>query len=788
MSQFLKLSAFGPLDLELCLFLTDDDISQFSINLKEIKNIKDCESFLKEKKIQEQISITSKSFIVNSLLFINRAYKFKTFIELILLNEPIFSEEEDFMKEILKIITEQNFLFLLPNKVLDNLECNLSLSIKTENEDDDKRIVFGKKSGNGLVSDNKDEKKDKTEGKDEGKEERKEEGNEEGNEEGKKKEETKGDNNESKANDTLKDKTKKENNDKNNEKTKVVVQNFEGNPFFSIDYDFSSCQFVFIDLNEILLLKPYGIEIGFVHDFLQSLQHLHTQIIVNYANIIYNISLVDIKDIQVISEILTLSDIYIFEKKEALAYFNLLSQVEDDKKSEEKNLELIFLKEIKKKRNIFPKIGLFLEDFNKLTIIEQQVDTNLVLFHTDFEFELYPYQNQVNPNMNTKELKKSDEIKKTILVNYQFLKAVFFGAFLSRLVQKKSFNTSCLAGSECVKKAVEFVRSRSVFPCDPTYFTVKIKKEKLAKSMVDPVQEQNKNKEFHFQLDCTNILGSKMKGYNPLYDDNLISYFSSYPIRKQLKKVGFINKSGSILIDPDKNKLGRPKNKNLLRVFELEKVKLGMMKENNDKMKLQINNIFYRKDKSLKNVNLNELEKMGKVKNYNPTSNRKLPALDFSWEKHPLAKKCGSLLYESNVSAKKNTLKPISKDIYLNILNDFETKASKIIKTNEVLVEKSKEKSKEKDNKKELSGKVNTKDKKNESITKETYGTKGNNEDISKEIPEETIKEEKIDDDNKEGTEKRRQKNPDTKKANNNDDKKSEEVNEEVDQPNVISS
>ena len=745
-SQFFKLTAFGPLDLEFLIYLSNDDIKEFSIKLNELKTLKDCESFLKIKRIQDKMSLTSSSFIVNTLLFINRAFKFKTFIELITFTEPIFEEDEMFMKEILRLITEQNFLFLIPNNILDK-ECNLTLNIKMENGESEEGVVihFGNKSHE-IPTANPENTK-----------------SEDANE------------NPSKSETTNKD-----------SKPKIQSKKFTTNPFLSLSYDYSSCQYIFLDMNEMLSLKPYGIDVSFVHDFLESIQHLNTEIIMNYPNIIYNISLVDLKDIQYIADILTLTDVYIFEKKEALAYFNLLSSLTDEeKKTEDKNLELIFLKEVKKKRTMFPKIGLFMEDLNILSIMEQQVETNLVLFHTDFEFELYPSQNEQNPNLSTQELTKADEYKKNILVNYPYLKSVFFGAFLSRMIQKKSFNTACLAGSECVKKAIELIIKHKNFPTDLNYFVVKIKKPvNTGKSTVDPIQEQNRDREFRFQLDCININNSKMKKYNPLYDDNLISYFSSYPIRKQLKKVGFINKNGAILVDPDRNRLGKPKNKSLLKVFENEKEKLGIMKENNDKMKLQINNIFYRKDKSLKNVNLNELENLGKVKNFHPSSNRRLPALDFSWDKHPLAKKCGGMLYEQNIHEKKN-LKPLSKDNYINLLNDFENKASQVVKS-------------------QSSHGVNISTNVevggiSEGVTLSTknkdYGKNKQSKELnkSKHEPkhEESIKEETISESNlKQETKEdgKRVKNPEstTNKANE-DEKKATEEKEEADHPNVIS-
>jgi len=46
------------------------------------------------------------------------------------MNEPVFKPEEDFMKEIFKNITELNFIFLIPYNIIENLACNLTLTIK----------------------------------------------------------------------------------------------------------------------------------------------------------------------------------------------------------------------------------------------------------------------------------------------------------------------------------------------------------------------------------------------------------------------------------------------------------------------------------------------------------------------------------------------------------------------------------------------------------------------------------------------------------------------------------
>jgi len=133
-SNFLKVVALGPIDFELTLNLTESDIRDYSIDLNKLKSIKDCEKFLQRKDIQERISLTSKNLTINTLLFINRAFKVKTFIEYIVLNNNEFTDEAKFMQGIFKNVTEQNFLFLIPYQCLESLENNLVLTIKGLNE------------------------------------------------------------------------------------------------------------------------------------------------------------------------------------------------------------------------------------------------------------------------------------------------------------------------------------------------------------------------------------------------------------------------------------------------------------------------------------------------------------------------------------------------------------------------------------------------------------------------------------------------------------------------------
>ena len=87
------------------------------------------------------------------------------------------------------------------------------------------------------------------------------------------------------------------------------------------------------------------------------------------------------------------------------------------------------------------------------------------------------------------------------------------------------------------------------------------KNEKLLKEYEKLVTKENK-----FILDCTNILKCKKKEYNPLFDENCASYLLKDNHLKHLQNIGFINKNGVILKDPD-NIRKKENNINSLQTF-----------------------------------------------------------------------------------------------------------------------------------------------------------------------------------------------------------------------------
>jgi hypothetical protein len=419
----------------------------------------------------------------------------------------------------------------------------------------------------------------------------------------------------------------KENNFNNNEnevntipeKTEEEAKANVLSVFEKFKYDFSGSDYFFVDINEMLELKIQNFSISDFYSLLKKITEDYKQItiIISFPNIINNIGFLDLESINILNEIIGLTDIYIFDKKDALALFNLMAQInsEEDNYEDKKNLELLFIKEVKKKRKSHPKIGIFLDELKRATIIEQQTSSNLILFHTDYEFDLIP--------ANVSKI-VAEDYKKLFVVHYEMLKSVFIGGLFSRMLYKKPFNSGFTAGNESLKRLVELLRFNLDPPLDPNYFLIRIKKNN---KMPDEEEKTKNKKEQHFTLDCSNIICSKMKEYNPLFDENLVSYFSSKYIRKHLKNLGFINKKGNILQDPDNKKLGIIESKKLNKVYEEEKVNLQRIKEKKEKLKLQIKNLLQGTN-VMKTGNMKEIEKLTKVYNFYPQSDKKLPRIN----------------------------------------------------------------------------------------------------------------------------------------------------------------
>ena len=139
--------------------------------------------------------------------------------------------------------------------------------------------------------------------------------------------------------------------------------------------------------------------------------------------------------------------------------------------------------------------------------------------------------------------------------NYLFYH-IFIAGFLSRMIYNKSFRVCVGAGDLLIKKNIRLFMKNIDYINDIDKYNVlvpsirKSKKNRLNEKIIKK-HEELLHKENKFILDCTNPIKSQKKEYNPLYDENCASYLFKNQNMKHLKEVGFINKNGVILKDPD---------------------------------------------------------------------------------------------------------------------------------------------------------------------------------------------------------------------------------------------
>jgi hypothetical protein len=152
-----------------------------------------------------------------------------------------------------------------------------------------------------------------------------------------------------------------------------------------------------------------------------------------------------------------------------------------------------------------------------------------------------------------------------------------------------------------------------------------------------------------------------------------------------LKKLGFINKKGYILQDPDKKHFGFVKSKKLVNKYENDRKTLMSIIENNERMRVQIDHIY---SCTSLNVNQKDLDKSTRITHVHSQAQKKLPSIG----KDNLYSKENEK--QNYLFAKKNKLTPLSKDNYIKILTKYESKIgnSAILEENSIIEDNEKKK------------------------------------------------------------------------------------------------
>ena len=276
------------------------------------------------------------------------------------------------------------------------------------------------------------------------------------------------------------------------------------------------------------------------------------------------------------------------------------------------------MRKIETKKKQKNRIGILFEELKTITIIEQDSFTKMVLYHMKYEI------NYLEPNLSEEQF---NEYKKVSNDNFDYLKSIFIGGYLSRLFNHRNFNTCFVAGNESIKNIIYYLKNKFDLPKDKKYYEIKVRKPKSNKSYEELINERKEN---NFILDCTNINNSRKKEYNSLFDSYCISFLGKENNRKFLLKRGFINKNGYILNDPDKEKFSISiKKKRKIINFDKEQNRLYEINSNKRTFKNQLKSLIFNYPIE-NNSKMEKLLPISKVYNFELKYNKKLPSLNIN--------------------------------------------------------------------------------------------------------------------------------------------------------------
>ena len=613
--SIIKLCALGNLDLEINLTLRLSEAELFKFEINEINKSIDLKEIFYNKKEEikvnylDYISLSSKNDFMNTILFINRAYKDKIFVEFIMLNQLEFKKETFFLKDLIKQICMKNFIFLIENKIFD-IPCNIKFNIKILEDDYDKIISF--KSINLF--------------------------------------------------------------EKNSEIEEDEEDNF--NLFNKINYNFSNTQFFLSNFTDLIKYKKEEYEeiSLFFKNLIQNISTIKIISILNSSKNLFS----EITYLDLLKDIIEYSDYIFSEKKFLNEFYKIYYQVYNIKISNEEKLDYI-LKDKDKKRKGIERITILIEENLESFQIYIQKGLKMEMTYNEYFSGKIIYKN------NNEE--KENENKKILNSKKKLLNGIFIGSFLSRLLNNKTIKTCITAGCLSIKNMIEMLKNKIDYITDIDLFNVIVpyKKKKSKREILEneilQIQKKLFQKEKGFILDCTNLNNNKKKEYNPLLDMYCQRFVFSKNNFNHLRKLGFINKNGKIINEPDlKNK------KSILTKINL-----------NDNNLYKTNSNFFSKKFSINKNNSDNMRKTfysysriktGKSEDKNYFKN--LPLMSKSsnfFNKSDYYKRWSSISKHNNskliekkyIKKKNNSLwnsNYMEKDVFLKILNSFEKQIS----------------------------------------------------------------------------------------------------------------
>ena len=576
-----KICSFGIFDINLNLELSQKEANEYNFNINKYTYIEDLKNIFYPGNysindnefnfdILNHISLTSDNNLINSLLFINKSNKYKSFVEFIMLNQLKFSKKTKFIYELIKYVLDKNYFYIIENKI-----CDISSSIKfiiKIFKDNSNEILHIKKFQLFEMNDI-----------------------------------------EINANEI----------DNKIINTNILNSKLKKNIFKEINYNYSKSDYFIIDLDTIKNILNisnynsfdyYADLIFFLNKIIKQNKNIKIITIISkniFDNIKLSNNLVNYKDI------IDLSDIIISFKDTLNFFFKENNSKQDELKksiifSKEKNknnktngkLNLnkndnltkdLILDDKGKIRKYIPRISILFNEFNYISIYIQS-GSNMKLDYIEIFF-------LKNNNYNTK-------------LGYKYY-YFFIGGFLSRFLYNKSFKISCSAGQLLINKIIK-LNSFKFINVDDYNIIVPNRKKILNLKL--------KLKENSFEL---NSHDNKFNSYISFYDNDFKDYLNNNINRlRKLKLANSIilkESNSEKFIKLKKNNLSYKtsnfkKNNSMINIKEKDKIR-----GNKNRILPMISigstsNIHYDKKYSLKkNISNN----INNINNANPIKNKK---------------------------------------------------------------------------------------------------------------------------------------------------------------------
>ena len=504
-----KLCSLGILDININLFLYESQMMDIDLKLDSYNSIDDLQNLFeklnstlisqKNKNMNEKeeeksfhyfnyeniIKLDSDNCLINSLLYINKAYKNKTFIEFIIPDKIEFNDKNIFLKNFLDEILTKNYLFIVENDKIKNNFSKVNFVIKIVDDIHDK-IKLTKKFeiiGNSGISSEK----------------------------------------------------SVYSSEDNEDFEKLFLNQF--------NYNFNRIDYFLIDLKQIrkILMKEENIH-TFLLKIIKAFPKLKIILIIDENIIKENFSK---EEIIYIKKYLELCDI-IFSFKNNINnflrfYYSSIKREITDKNPSKiffwlnnnnfnlNNIDLI-TKDYNKFRKNIPRISLILDEFNLVHIYEQDIINKNISFNKFYRLSIT--QDEITEEKNNYMISNADK-----------LYHIFIGGFLSRFLYNKLYDICFEAGNLLLKKALKIL-SKNEMDIEQDLFNVKVKNNgyKIIEKMKNDIKKEN-----NFVLDCTNKEKSKQKEYNILTDNNCLGFLTSKYFFKNNREPTLMDKVDKIL-------------------------------------------------------------------------------------------------------------------------------------------------------------------------------------------------------------------------------------------------